>query len=71
MEKTINQHINNNINELDSKNLSGQRRRHLQNELDSLERYQENHPNDFHDPTPLELYCNENPHALECRIYEE
>jgi len=42
----------------------------LQDELESLEQYQENHPNDNHDPTPLELYCDANPDALECRIYD-
>jgi hypothetical protein len=28
-------------------------------------------PDDDHDPTPLELYCDENPAALECRVYED
>jgi len=50
---------------------SPQQRRHSQSELESLELYKENHPNDDHDPTPLELYCNENPDALECLIYED
>jgi len=22
------------------------------------------------DPTPFELYCNDNPDALECRVYD-
>jgi hypothetical protein len=30
-----------------------------------------NHPNEQKDPTPLELYCDLNPDALECRIYED
>ena len=71
MEKSIQQHINNDRDELDNPNTSGQRRRHLESELDSLEKYQLNHPDSDYDPTPLELYCNENPDALECRIYEE
>jgi hypothetical protein len=43
----------------------------LESELDSLEKYQVSHPDDDHDPTPLELYCDENPAALECRVYED
>lgn len=71
MDRTIKQHIDDDIKELDNKNISGQRRRHLESELNSLEKYQENHPNEEYDPTPLELYCNENPDALECRVYED
>jgi hypothetical protein len=67
--KTIQQHIDDDRNELDNPNLNGQRRRHLEGELESLEKYKETHPEDSHDPTPLELYCNDNPNALECRIY--
>jgi len=68
--KTIKTHIEEIKTELDDPNTGGQRSRHLKNELNSLEKYQENHPNEDHDPTPLELYCDENPNALECRIYE-
>jgi hypothetical protein len=71
MDRTLQQHINDDRNELDSPNTSSQRRRHLEDELSSLEQYQENHPNDNYDPTPLELYCDSNPNALECRIYED
>lgn len=71
MEKrTIQQHINQDKEELDSGSVSSQRRRHLENELDSLQKYLEHHPDESKDPTPLELYCDENPNALECRIYE-
>lgn len=69
--KSLQQHINNDRDELDNPNTSGQRRRHLEDELNSLEKYQSNHPEDDHDPTPLELYCDSNPDALECRIYED
>jgi len=71
MERSIQQHINDNKDELDNPQLSSQRRRHLEGELDSLEKYQVNHPNDDRDPTPLELFCDENPDASECRIYED
>jgi len=71
MSRTIQQHINDDHDELDNPNTSGQRRRHLEGELDSLQKYQSNHPNDDHDPTSLELYCDSNPDAFECRIYED
>jgi len=70
MEKSLQQHINNDKDELDNPNTNGQRRRHLENELDALEQYQANHPDDDYDPTSLELYCDANPEAPECRIYE-
>ena len=50
--------------------ISAQSRRHTEEELESLERWAESHPNDSHDPSPFELYCNDNPNALECRIYD-
>ena len=71
MERSLQQHINDDRDELDNPNTSSQRRRHLEGELDSLEKYQVSHPDDDHDPTPLELYCDENPSALECRVYED
>ena len=69
--KTIQQHIDSDKTELDSGSISSQRRRHLEGELESLEKYRKNHPEDNHDPTPLELYCDEHPDASECRIYED
>jgi hypothetical protein len=70
-DRTLQQHINDDKNELDNPELSSQRRRHIEDELDSLEKYQVNHPGESHDPTPLELYCDANPDASECRIYED
>lgn len=69
--KSIQQHINDDIDELNDSNVSSQRRRHLSDELNALEQYQANHPDEDHDPTSLELYCDSHPDALECRIYEE
>ena len=46
-------------------------RRHTEDELDHLEKYQAAHPDDDHDPTAFEMYCDENPEADECRIYED
>ena len=53
-----------------------QMRRHIEGELHDLEIYAENHKKeieagDHHDPTYLELYCDQNPEADECRIYED
>lgn len=67
----IEQHIEYDRKILDDPMISSQARRHVEEELESLEKYREDHPEDDHDPTPLELYCNENPEALECRIYED
>lgn len=70
-DRTLQQHIEDDRNEIDNPTTSGQRRRHLESELESLEQYQNNHPDEDHDPTPLELYCDANPNALECRVYED
>lgn len=71
MEKSLQQHINNDKDELDNPNISSQRRRHLESELSALEQYKINHPGNDHDPTSLELYCDSHPDSLECKIYEE
>lgn len=67
----INNHIEHDKKLLDDPTISSQARRHTQEELTSLEKYKDRHPEDDHDPTPFELYCDENPDALECRIYED
>jgi hypothetical protein len=69
--ENIQKHIEYDKKILDDPMASSQSRRHAEQELGSLERYKESHPNDDHDPTPFELYCNDNPDALECRIYED
>jgi len=69
--KSLQQHINDDRDELDNPNINSQRRRHLEDELDALEQYQANHPDDDKDPSPLELYCDMNPDALECRVYDD
>jgi hypothetical protein len=70
MDRTLQQHINDDLSEINNPNISSQRRRHLEGEVDSLEKYQARHPEDNHDPTPLELYCDAHPDALECRTYD-
>ncbi len=74
--KSIETHINKDKKELEDPNISPQRRRHIEGELQELEVYAENHKQeiedgDHHDPSPLELYCDSNPEADECRIYED
>ena len=69
--ENIKQHIEADKEELSNPQLSPQRRRHIEGELEELEAYAERHPEDHHDPTPLELYCDSNPNALECRVYED
>ena len=69
--KDIETHISKDKEILDDPSISAQRRRHIEDELEQLEVYQQNHPEDHHDPTPLELYCDANPEAAECRIYED
>jgi hypothetical protein len=67
----IEQHIKKDKEILDDPMISPQTRRHTSEELKSLEEYKERHPEDDHDPTPLELYCDSHPDALECRIYDD
>ena len=45
--------------------------RHLEEELKGLEEYKTHHPEDSHDPSPLEVYCDLNPEAPECRVYDD
>lgn len=68
---SIQQHIDKDKKILDDPTISPQMRRHTQEELVDLEKYQERHPENSHDPTPLELYCDNNPDAPECKIYED
>jgi len=71
MEKSLQQHINDDKDILENPTISPQQRRHVEGELDALETYQANHPDDDHDPNSLELYCDSHPDAAECRIYED
>ena len=53
-----------------------QQRRHIEGELTELNVYVDNHKRDIeagdhHDPTPLELFCEMEPDADECRVYED
>lgn len=69
--RSIQQHINDDKDILENPTISPQMRRHVEGELDDLEQYQINHPDEDHDPTSLELYCDTHPDALECRVYDD
>jgi hypothetical protein len=68
--ENIQTHIDHDKKVLDDPQTSPQARRHTAEELQSLQKYQERHPEDDHDPTALELFCDSNPEALECRVYD-
>jgi hypothetical protein len=69
--ENIEQHIEADKKILDDPQTSPQARRHTEEELAALEAYKENHPNDHHDPSSLELYCDANPSAPECLVYDD
>jgi len=69
--ENIHQHVEKDKKILDDPQTSPQARRHTEEELAALERYIERHSEDDHDPSSLELYCDDNPDALECKIYED
>jgi len=74
--ENIETHIAKDKEILDNPMTSPNQRRHIEGELHELEVYAENHKEeieagDHHDPTPLELFCEMEPDADECRIYED
>lgn len=69
--ESVEKHIEYDKKILDDPTISAQARRHIESELDSLKRWVEKNPNNHNDPTAFELYCSDNPDALECRIYED
>ena len=69
--ENIDKHIQKDEDLLSDLTISPQARRHTEEELEALKTYKENHPEDSHDPTPLELYCDANPEAPECLVYDD
>jgi len=69
--ESIELHIEKDKQILEDPRISGQQRRHVQSELEDLETYHKNNPEDHHDPTALEMYCDTHPSADECRVYED
>ena len=70
---TIDEHIQKDQSEIEAARASGDmaKVRHLEEELEGLKEYKEHHPEDSHDPSSLEVYCDMNPDAPECRVYED
>ena len=73
---SIEQHIEKDKEILQNPLTSPQQRRHIEGELHDLEEYVEHHKEeieagDHHDPTALELFCEMEPDADECRVYED
>ena len=71
--KSIDEHIKKDQTDLEAAKAEGNdaKVRHISEELESLQDYKKEHPGDSHDPTPLELYCEANPDADECRVYDD
>lgn len=69
--ESIEKHIEKDQEILNDPTTSPQQRRHIESELHDLEEYQKNHPEDHHDPTAFEMYCDQFPESDECRIYED
>ncbi|MEB3264142.1 MAG: CP12 domain-containing protein [Synechococcus sp.] len=70
---TIDEHIQKDQSELEAARASGDlaKLRHLEEELKDLKEYKEHHPDESKDPTSLEVYCDLNPEAPECRVYDD
>ena len=63
--------INDICEELETTSLNKQRKRYLNSYLEELLEYQKNHPDAFGIQSSLEIFCDLNPNALECRIYDD
>ena len=70
---TIDEHIQKDQQDIEAAKAAGDmaKVRHLEDELKGLQEYKEHHPEDSHDPSPLEVYCDLNPEAPECRVYDD
>jgi hypothetical protein len=71
--KSIDEHIQKDKVDIEAAKAAGDdgKVRHLEEELKRLEEFKAHHPEDTHDPTPLEVYCDLNPEAPECRVYDD
>jgi hypothetical protein len=71
--KSIDDHIQKDRVDIEEARAAGDlaKVRHLEDELKNLEEYKEHHPEDSHDPTPLEVFCDLNPEAPECLVYDD
>lgn len=74
--KSIEDHIDKDKKVLDDPSTNPQMRRHIEGELHELEDYVDHHKKeieagDHHDPTPLELFCDQHPENPECLVYDD
>lgn len=63
--------INDICEELETTSSNKQRKRYLKAYLEELLEYQKHHPDANIIPNSLELFCDLNPNAQECRIYDD
>ena len=63
---TIDEHIAKDQTEIEAAKAAGDsgKVRHLEDELKDLQEYKAHHPEDKHDPTPLEVFCDLNPEKV-------
>ena len=74
--ENIEAHIKKDKQILDDPQTNPQMRRHIEGELHDLEEYVEHHKEeieagDHHDPSALELFCEVEPSAPECKVYDD
>ncbi len=71
--ETIDSHLAKLKAELDQARQNGDsaKMNHLETKLKGLETYKGHHPGEQKDPTPLEVYCDLNPQAPECLVYDD
>ncbi len=72
---SVEKHIEVDKKILEDPTTNPQQRRHIESELHDLEDWVEHHKEeieagDHHDPSPLELYCDQEPGAPECKIHD-
>ena len=73
--ESIEKHIEKDKEVLHDPTVSPQMRRDIEGELHDLEEYVEHHKEEFeacdhHDPSPFELYCDQEPGAPECKMHD-
>lgn len=63
--------INDISEELESPSINKQRKRYLESYLSELLEYKNHNPTVIKCPTNFELFCDLNPDAPECRIFDD
>lgn len=71
--ESIDAHIAQDRSELEQARNTGDKSKaaHLEAELKDLEAYKAHHPEESKDPTPMEVYCDLNPDAPGCLVYDD